>query len=427
MYFFRYNNVRLDQRDISGYEVHNIDAGQIPTPRVSKYNLARADGEKVTGVNYGGRKITIEGRIFAVDRNDMEAKLDDLKYYLSGTDKNLDIEVRGAIRRFKATLESFTTTINGYSCEYTAVFTCDAYGKDVNTTSLTLTSPMTSSPLIDVNTITGNGKARPTFDFTIAGVDPYWTSKYLDIKNTALNKTMRINRTWGWYDRVVIDGEAKSVSLYASTKTVVDECNSTSGWTSTHTLSLESSLMKQGTGCLKNVMAGAAILLSFIKLNHTAVDYSSNMGKVILPIFIPTPTAGAVSSIDFKIGSNTTFGTNYCYWRKTTQFDGSALATNAWNYLEIDLSTSPTSTTGSPVRGTIISTGVDINGTSAAMQLSGVLLDYMTIQKAGITATALDYAGVFPEYEPGLANINFTDEFTMRRITRSAYYTKRYL
>jgi len=78
-------------------------------------------------------------------------------------------------------------------------------------------------------------------------------------------------------------------------------------------------------------------------------------------------------------------------------------------------------------RTAIISVQVTIYGTSAAMQLNGVFLDYITLQKAGITATALDYEGTFPYLDIGSSTIVASDEFTSRNITITGSYSKRYL
>lgn len=421
MYTINFNNQYIGSPD---YEIDKIDLG-MPKSKVNKYELVRADGQIVTNKNYGERNILVTGRVLANDLTQMQTRLDTLKSWQTLIDCNLDIDYNGAIRRYIATVESFTYKEVGYFTTFELRFTADALGKATASTSLSY-GTYTSSNSAYTNAITGSYKSKACFDFTVNQVDPYWTTKYIDIANNALNQRIRLTRTWNWYDRVVIDGEAKTVSLYETTKTEIDDCDTITAWTSANTLSLETSLMKEGVGALKVVMA-SAIATSYVdRLNATAVDLSSSMGKIIIPVFIPTPTTGTVASVDLYLGSDATFGTNFSYWRVTTQWNGSAIASNSWNYFVIDLSTAATSTTGTPVRTAIKSIKVLLNATTT-MQLNGWLVDYITLQKASITSTPLDYEGTFPELAVGSNSITITDELTSRNITVTGSYTKKYL
>lgn len=424
MNYLVFNSHNLDNG--TDYEALELDI-KMPEKKINRYSLARTDGEKVTAATYGNTRIVAKGRIKALDRASMETKLDSLKQYLAGINKDLDVYVSGAVRRYVSTVESFEHTVDGYACFYTITFISNGLGKDTITSALTVTSPATTASSVHTTTFGGTYNARPSVDFTIVGCDPYWESKYIEFSNAHLLKKIRFTRTWVWGDRVVFDGDNKTVLLYPSTSNIIDACESITGWTSTHTLSLEASAMKQGSGCLKQVMAGAASVVSASRLNATAVDLNSTVGKVIIPIFIPTPSAGAVASVGLVLGSDATLASNYDYWTRTTQYDGSALATNAWNFVEVDLSTSPTGSAGTAVRTAIKSIRIDLTGTSAAMQLNGVLIDYLTYYKASIVAQALDYEGIFPEFEPDSGTLTVADELTSRRITLSGTYYKRYL
>jgi hypothetical protein len=424
MNYLVFNSKNLDNN--VDYEALSLEI-KMPEKKVNRYSLARTDGEKVTGSTYGSSRIIAKGRIKSDSRAAMDIKLDRLKSYLSPINKDLDVYVSGAVRRYVATVESFESKVEGYSCFFTITFVSNGLAKDTVTTALTVNSPITTSSTTHTADFGGTYNARPLVDFTIVGCDPYWESKYIEFSNAHLLKKIRFTRTWVWGDRVVFDGDTKTVLLYPSTSNIIDACESITGWTSTHTLSLEASLMKQGSGCLKQVMAGAASVVSASRLNATAVDLNSTVGKVIIPIFIPTPTAGAVASVGLVLGSDATLASNYVYWTKTTQYDGSALATNAWNFIEVDLSTSPTGSAGTAVRTAIKSIRIDVTGTSGAMQLNGVLIDYLTYYKASIVGQALDYEGIFPEFEPGSGTLTIADELTSRRITLSGTYYKRYL
>ena len=420
--YFNNKNLNLDNT----FEVTSVDALGQPEVRVNSYQLARSDGEKVTAQFYGGREIKVKGRIVATSRVDMEQKLDTLKTYLVGTEKDFDIEVAGATRRYTATNTNFNNSINGYYCEWEADFTADALAKDLISTSLTY-GTYTTSPTSYNFTIAGSYKTKPYIDFTVNQVNPYWQAKYLQIQNASENQRIRFTREWGWFDRVVVDGFNRTVSLYPTTKTEIDDCDDATDWTSTHTLSLEETNMIEGIGALKVVMAGAAVTTDFIRLDSTSIELSSTTGTVIVPVFIPTPTAGAVASVSLYIGKNATLAADYDYWTLTTQWDGSAITENAWNYFTFDMSTAVTGTNGTPDRTAILSLQVVITGTSAAMQLNGAYLDYITLQKASVTSEVLDYEGTFPDLTLGSTTLTFSDELTSRDITVTGNYIKRYL
>ena len=418
-----FNGHRLDT---GNYETNSIELNA-PSIRLNKYELARYDGVIITNKQYGERTIKISGRILANNLIEAEERLDTLNSYLNDSNKELIVEIAGATRKFDATLSSFVVNKTGYSFNWIATFVSNSIGENPDTTTLTF-GTYSSSSTSYVNTISGSYKAEPVIDMTVNKIDPFWEYAYLDIYNAARNERLRITRIWNWFDRVVVDGSAKTVSLYATTKTVIDTCDSTTGWTSTHTLSADTTNMKEGDGCLKVVMAGAAATTDFIRLNNsTTIDISASAGYIIIPLFIPTPTVGAVASVSFYGGKNATLAADYDYWTVSTQWDGSAIATNAWNFLKVDLSTAPTGTNGTPDRTLVKSLKVVINGTAATMQLNGALLDYLTIQKAGITSSSIDYEGTFPYLDIGSTTLVISDELTSRNITITGYYTKRYL
>jgi hypothetical protein len=421
MYNAIYNSRNLGTGD---YQITKIDV-PMPKTKVNKYELVQADGQIVTARYFGERTISVAGRILADSLDDMQTKLDTLKTYTIGYEKYLDITIGTSQRRYTATVTNFNYKTSGYYCEWTIDFSCDSFGYDFASTALTF-GTFTSSPTSYANTIAGTYFTEPSFDSTVNRVDNWWSAKYIEIKNSVLNQRMRITRVWSPGDRVVINGRTKTSQIYPSTTTVVDNCDVITGWTSANTLSLETALMKQGVGCHKIVMASATATSYDQRLNATAIDLSSTAGYVLIPVFIPTPTSGTVASVDFTIGSGTTFASNFCYWRTTTQWDGSAIASNAWNYFRVDLSVAPTGTTGTPVRTAIISIQVLLNAT-ATMQLNGWLVDYISTYQVGSTLSALDYEGTPPALDTGSQSLTFTDEFTTRNVTITGSYTKRYL
>jgi len=423
-YYAQFNNFFLNS---SGYRIDKIDVGT-PKANINKYELVRADGQIVTSQNYNQRTIKITGNINVNSLDDMYIKLDTLKANLVGIDKNLDVFFDSSKRRYIATVENFSYKTEGYYCTWEIIFTADALGRELDYANMSFGTYIASGTTY-TNNIEGSYKSTPILRLTVNEAVPFWTSAYLEIKNAVTNQRMRITKTWGWSDIVDINGETKSVSIYPTATTLLDDCDTVTSWTSsTATLSVDAANMKQGVGAIKAVMGSANQFCNFSRLNYaTTVDLGAAIGYIIVPIFIPTPTAGAVSYLRWTMGSDATTATNSLYWNITTQYDGSAIATNAWNYIKVNLATSPTLTTGTPVRTAIKSINISIVGTSATMQLNGALLDYLAIQKASIVSEALDYEGTFPDLNLASCSITLTDEFTDRSIAVTGTYYKRYL
>lgn len=421
MYGAIYGSNNLNNED---YQITKIDIS-MPKMKVSKYELAQSDGQVVTSKYFGERIITVEGRIIATDLDDMQAKLDTLKTYTTGYENELDITMGNTNRRYTATVESFKHKTQGYYCEWTINFTCNALGTDPASTALTL-GTYTTSPTSYANTILGTYYAEPSLDFTVNFTNNWFDAKYIEFKNPASNQRMIITRVWSFGDRVVINGASKVASVYPSIATVVDNCDSITGWTSGDTLSYDATNKIQGTGCLKLVM-GSATASSYVRrLNGVVTDFSSSVGYVVFPVFIPTPTSGTVASVGFAMGSDATLATNYCYYSNTTQADGSAITSNAWNYFKVDLSASPTSTTGTPVMTAIKSIQITVNAT-ATMQLNGWLVDYISTYQINATPTVLDYEGILPDLQLGSSTITVSDDMSLRSIALTGSYYKRYL
>jgi hypothetical protein len=296
---------------------------------------------------------------------------------------------------------------------------------DASTTTLTM-GTYTASPTSYTNTIGGTYYAEPNFDFTITRCIPYWSAGYIDINNAVRNERMRMTRAWLPGDRVVISGKTKTAQIYASVPTVIDTLDSIAFWSSSNTLTLNTANEIEGTGCANVVMAAGATSTSLARLNYTATDLSTSSGTVLIPIFIPTPTSGTVATVRLTIGSDSTLATNSLYWNVTSQWDGSAIATNAWNYFSFPLNTAATSTTGTPVRTAIKSIEVSLRNTTN-FQLNGWRVDYISRYVVSSTPTTLDYEGSPIGLDIGSSTAIISDEFTSRNITITGDYYKRYI
>jgi len=419
-----FNNFDLKN---TNYHVTKIDVSS-PKPKVNKYELARGDGQVISYQNYGERLVTVTGSLKATTIDEMHDRLDVLKQNLVGINETLDVYIGSKKRRYLATMDSFNYTTAGYFCEYEVVFTCDAFAKELTESTLTF-GTYTANNTSYSNTITGSYKAEPYIDFTVTNCISYIDAKYIQIKNASLNQRIRFTKTWTFGDRVIVDGPNKTCTIYPSTRTVIDNMDSATGWTSgTATLSLDETNEIEGTGAVKAVQASAGQFCDISRLNYaTTIDLSSTIGTILFPIFIPTPTAGTVASVRLTAGSDATLATNSLYWTITTEYDGSGLNTNAWNYIKLDLSTAATATTGSPVRTAIKSFTIAVVGTAATMQLNGALLDYIAVYKASVVGETLDFEGTFPDLNLGTCALTVEDEFTARSIVITGNYYKRWL
>jgi hypothetical protein len=379
-------------------KVLSIDAVNAPTTIVNQYKLVRQDGEIVTNSEFGKRIIKIEGRLTGTTSDNLDSRIDTLKSNLVGIDKNLDLTINGITRRVVATVQNTSYLYKtGCVCLWTIEFTCAAFGKNTSSTALTF-GTYTASNTTYTNTIAGSYKSNVLMTLAATRMFPYYESAYINIENAAVNERIRLTREWGWFDTVTIDGDSKSVTLYPTTKTVIDDMDTLAtstnapawragtptvvddcdniispAWTATNGLiSQSTSVLLFGTGSIKAAMAVAASTLSLNKLNFTpSVNWGAATGLfLVFPMYISTPASGTVASVRITMGSDATIATNSLLWTITTQYDGSAFVYDAWNYIELDLATAATSTTGAPNRAAIISLSIRLNAT-ATMQISG--------------------------------------------------------
>lgn len=421
MYNAVFNSNNLGTGD---YKISKIDVA-MPSTDVNKYKLVRSDGQIVTSKFYGGRTIKVSGSINANNYDQMQARLDTLKTWVDGYGKPLDITLGNTVRRYTATVDSFNYKTQGYFCEWDILFTCDSIGYDSNNTALTF-GTYTSSNTSYSNTIGGTYKTYPYLELQFNYVVPYWSAKYLQLKNPITNEYLRITKQWLPQDKIVINGLTKQVQMYQSSLSVVDSMDTITYWASAHTLTLETVNQMQGVGASKVVMGSAGTSSYVQRLNTGITDMSSTAGKVMIAIFIPTLTSGVISKVTLQIGSDVTLGSNYCNYEVTTQLTGSAITANAWNYFAFDLSTSPTSTTGSPVRTAIRSISIIVSDGSN-FQANGLLFDYLVISKSNPIISSVDYEGLIPSLNTNANSLVFEDELTSRNITITGNYYKRYL
>lgn len=139
-----------------------------------------------------------------------------------------------------------------------------------------------------------------------------------------------------------------------STEIIIDECDATTDWTATNgTLSLDTSIKYEATGSLKIDAVGGQNNAVFNKLNFSpTVDLSSDKGDLDFYAYFSAQVNSTVSRIFVKVSSDATFATNSLEWEVTAPETGS-WSNGAWLKCKVDLSTAPTTTTGTVDRTAI--------------------------------------------------------------------------
>lgn len=422
-----FDNYNLD--DVAnGIRVTKVDVDKGQKAFINAYQMARKDGAKFTGKTLGEKPLLIEGVIVKTTLADLQLKCDELRYALSGEEKNLDVDYAGQTRRFVATLQNIVFTTKGTYAVWSAAFTCyEAFGKATTDTTLTMKTGLITTALANFNeTFAGTVSAKPVFEIDFAMVD-YSAAKYIELLNTANSKRLRITRNWCVFDKLRVDCQERKVSLYKSTRYTVTTGIQQYGesWVSTGNTALG---FDEASQLLKFSMpsAAATMAISYGTAANLKAD-PTTMGKLVFPLFIPTPTSGTVAKLRITFTDYDGAG-GVSYWEKTTQFDGSAIAYNAVNWFELDCSTARLGGTTTPANLlNLASIELKLYAT-ATMQLAGVGVNSLDMFKAAITAQEIDFEGNFPDWAIGAGVVSYADEFAHRRATiTEAKYTKRYL
>lgn len=426
MRFLRFNNFRLDT---NGYEVLELDISQMPELRVDKYSLASTDGIVITNKNLGEKQIKLKGRIIAVNENDMNDKLTTLKYQLSSINKSLDFEVSGETRRTTATVTSTKFTVSGYSCFYEIVFSCNSFSSLIDSTSLSLTTPVTVNPNYHTVNILGGYSTPLNIDLTLNNYDGLAQNDSITVENINNGDKMRITRDWIWADKISIDGENKRVLLYPANQVLFENFESTSDITivtASTTGSIYTGFSLEGDGMLALAHTGASTSLEFYSDGGNMSGISIDLQSYDYLIFaIAGSTALAnITNIQVRLGSAGTT-TNYRFRNITTQYDGSAIAGNSIAYIRVDLSGLSTAGTGASMFAInqirFIFTG------SGSFNGKTLYIDQISATKIGTTPQEIDYEGGFINLDIGNNQLKISDNFAKRNISLSANYKKRYI
>lgn len=197
--------------------ISDIGHDQLPTKKIYQETLTRADGGKITGIQYTDKSISLEGIIVGTSITDLDSRIDALKNTLSGQDQNMDIDYNGSTRRYIATLVNIIISrkdMGVMSAAFSAEFTLDnPFGRDTSTTTLLSGATITTTPSIQTFTaIGGTYTAHPAFTVTLNSGTGL-TSKTITLTNTSTGQFTSVTRTWTAGDILIVDSSAITVTV----------------------------------------------------------------------------------------------------------------------------------------------------------------------------------------------------------------------
>ena len=194
-----------------------IDHTDGPELSMSLLGLADADGSSIPSINSPSKPIALAGAIKGSSQADLDDRIDALKGYFRGKDKNLDITYGSGTRRYIATAGkvSVQRQQNSYIATFQVPIVCtNPYGLDTSTTSLWATkNNFTSATFTETPTVGGTAPYQlPIFTITIDALTG--AGDYVQISNDNNNQEIMIygmGLTAG--DVIVIDCEQRTVTI----------------------------------------------------------------------------------------------------------------------------------------------------------------------------------------------------------------------
>lgn len=200
-----------------GILTNAINHTDIPDKVMSLYGLADADGSSIPAINYPSKKITITGAVKGSSQADLDSRMDTLKGYFIGKDKNLDITYGASTRRYIATPNAVSVERQQESlfAKFQVEFLCtNPFGLDTTTTALWATkNNWTAATFTETPTVGGNAPFQlPIFTITIDALTG--AGDYVQISNDNNNQEILIygmGLTAG--DVIVIDCVERVVTL----------------------------------------------------------------------------------------------------------------------------------------------------------------------------------------------------------------------
>lgn len=201
----------------TGIITDNVDVASIPEKVINLMGLAHANASTIPFSNYPSKSITATGTIVGSSESDLDSRLDTFRSYFIGTNKNLDITINGAARRYTATVNTLTITVsaNKRYAVFSIQFVCIIpFGADTATTTALNGTARTLNVYTDNYTFLGSAPVQlPIATITLTAVSSTG-SQSLFWGNNGNGQGITITRsTWTTGDVVVINCITKTVTV----------------------------------------------------------------------------------------------------------------------------------------------------------------------------------------------------------------------
>lgn len=388
-------SVGIYVQDIQGHE-------SLPPKTVAQFVLAHANRSAIPYVQYPNRPITVKGVINGSSIADLDARVDAFKYFFLGTDKNLDIDYAGSIRRFIATVNTISINRpNGLLyAEFTIVFTCNyPFGQNTATTNAVNQSGRTNSSYTDAHTFLG------TAPFQL----PLWTLTLSDIisssTNVCTNPGFEVD-TSGWssggigtFTRTTgqnHSGSAAGQMVNAASSPLSSPSANTYGWELFPISGLVAGQTYRVSLWVKGNAGGEAFRCRTLGGVDNVVSLTTSWQQVTFT-FVATAT------------------TDQLYVWSTT-------ASATWFIDDVSITQQASST---------VSVGNANNGQQLNITRNWVINDVLVVDTVNrnvtVNGNAVAYTGAFPEFPPGAQQLYYADGFISRTLTELVTYYPMFL
>lgn len=208
-----FNSNDLQTANVITSTIRHESTGDI---RLSLYELANANGSKVSSLFHSKKVIRLTGKIVDTGIVALDSRLDTFRSYFSGIDKNLDIGYNSGTRRYICTAKSIAISRDGglnsadFDVELVAT---EPYGKDTSTTTALNATARTLALYNDAYTFLGSAPLQqPVVTITYTAITG-GTNGTVSFGNSGTGQTLSITRTWVATDVLIIDTSLKKVTV----------------------------------------------------------------------------------------------------------------------------------------------------------------------------------------------------------------------
>lgn len=208
-----FNGVNLNT--ITGFSVLASNPYKVPTRKLSSFNIARTDKNKVSSAFYVERLVTLRVGIACGTRALTEASIDSLMALLQGLEKELQLPQGAGLRKYFCTLADVNELIAGGAYwEAELVFQCsDNFGYDIADSLLAQVSGFNSGQKTTTLAVGGSAPSQlPVTTLTLTAVAGA-TSQLIYLGNSATGQELSISRTWIAGDVLVVDSYNRTVQV----------------------------------------------------------------------------------------------------------------------------------------------------------------------------------------------------------------------